>query len=765
MQRAATLFSCVIATTVLCAGCKHARSSTVTTITVTDQVLRANPVRLGINLDDHNFYDSAQIMKNLLFRNPGFEGMHYQSIFHCKKSTASACIDENQYAGWPADFWNGASVEVLTGGLSGRTGTVLSNTKTKAVAPDLGAQLTFAPGMDTIPVDSYISLRKDFPGDADTGWWIEKQGGAATSTELTDLPPGTQGKQALRVSATGSSIGITSYFDSTKGHNFLRFSGKYHLSFRAKKISSQASMQVALRRVDPNHVLYNQSVSLSPQWHTYDYTFTANETDPNAGTAAFSFSISNGEVLLDDVSLEEVSTTQSNPTVFRDAVVDTLQRAHPGVLRFMAAHTALGSTLNNLLAPPMARVRSGYSVWNPKQEDIPYGIDDFLLLCQTVGAEPWLTLPGALSQQEAAQLIAHLAAPHGDGRSWLQSFTKIHLEVGNEMWNSQFSGESMEDSIAYGHRVATLFGIMRKQQGYDAGRIDLEIGGQSAYGGRSKAMLDANTAADSLAIAPYMMRAVDQPVGDEGKKRLYQSLFAQPEMMVRKGTTFENSEIARSHHLDLSVYETNLTTLEGSIKQDQLSFTASQGAGIAVVDQMLLMLRDLNIGTQSLFSLTQYQFGRPDGSAVPLWGAVLDMGNTNRWRPQLLALSLANSAIEGNMLVAKIDGEDPTYSIRKGEDETTLADAHEIQAFAFGDSARRHLIVMNLSYDAPHAISLADPRMTTKSGTVRRIYSENVGDTNEDAEKVKISGPASVDLGGALTLPPHSMTVIDYVVK
>jgi hypothetical protein len=57
-------------------------ASGVTNLRVTSQVILPGVTRLGINLGEQNYYDSGQMLKNLLNRNPGFEGMTNRSILH-----------------------------------------------------------------------------------------------------------------------------------------------------------------------------------------------------------------------------------------------------------------------------------------------------------------------------------------------------------------------------------------------------------------------------------------------------------------------------------------------------------------------------------------------------------------------------------------------------------------------------------------------------------------------------------------------------------
>ncbi len=102
---------------------------------MTNQVVLPGVTRLGINLGEQNYYDSGQMTKNLLYRNPGFEGMAYRSILHCLQAGPWNCTDTRHSYQWPAGFWDGAHWEILDGAAVGRHGTVRSSTPTLPNAP------------------------------------------------------------------------------------------------------------------------------------------------------------------------------------------------------------------------------------------------------------------------------------------------------------------------------------------------------------------------------------------------------------------------------------------------------------------------------------------------------------------------------------------------------------------------------------------------------------------------------------------------------
>jgi hypothetical protein len=100
----------------------------------------------------------------------------------------------------------------------------------------------------------------------------------------------------------------------------------------------------------------------------------------------------------------------------------------------------------------------------------------------------------------------------------------------------------------------------------------------------------------------------------------------------------------------LAVYEVNLHTTEGTAPQAVLDrLTPSAAAGVAVAGHMLRMMRDHGVRDEMLFSLPQFRFKRADGTPVRLWGSVVEMGGRPS-APQLLAESLANRVIRGNLV-------------------------------------------------------------------------------------------------------------------
>jgi alpha-L-arabinofuranosidase len=399
-------------------------------------------------------------------------------------------------------------------------------------------------------------------------------------------------------------------------------------------------------------------------------------------------------------------------------------------------------------------------------EDVPVGIPEFLELCREVGAEPWIVAPTAMSEREAGVLAEYLAggagtkggalrAAAGRKEPWTRAFGTIHVELGNETWNGIFQGETLEDAGAYGRRAERVFEAFRKAAGTDAGRFDLAVGAFTVAPGRNGELLGAAREANSLAIAPYLMHSVTKWGNDD---ELYGPLLAEPEEMEREGVVAQTKASAGGRQL--AVYEVNLHTTEGSAPKDVLDrFTPSAAAGVAVTGHMLRMMREDGVRDEMLFALPQYDFRRGDGTAVKLWGSVVEMGG--RARPQLLAEELANRAVRGDMVRVEVTGENPVHDVTDGNDGVRIKGVHEIDAYAFRDGGWRGLIVFNYGLHQARRIAVDVPGLKGKmQASLYRLVSAGPGATNEGEPQVTVREERFE--GGEFVLEPCSMVVLEW---
>ena len=333
----------------------------------------------------------------------------------------------------------------------------------------------------------------------------------------------------------------------------------------------------------------------------------------------------------------------------------------------------------------------------------------------------------------------------------------------------------MPDPVAYGQRAREIFLAAHSSPYYVSNKFDLVIGTFTVNPDWTQKELASSSGYDSTAVAPYTFDRFDDDGSDEA---IFGPMMAEPEMLDSRpsGYMVKQARAARSasHPANLSVYEVNLATASGKASQAAVDRTVpSMGAGLALIDHMLLMMRDLGVTTQSVWALPGYSNGFENSSdhkpeRTPLFGVVVDMGGTtNLRRPQYLAEQLANTAILPTMLEARVTGANPTWDQKlSANDDVRLDGAHYLQTFAFADGPRRSLIVLNLSRTESLPVKFSGEGAPAGNVQVGRLTSRNITDNNEQQSHVAITNDAVRGFNPRSTnmLPPFSMTVYTWTV-
>jgi hypothetical protein len=842
--------SALLLLALLCAIAPATRSST--HIDVSDEPIRSDVRRFGIGLAQHNYYDSGQMMKELLFRNPGFEGLLFQSALRLRATngaTPPAAVPDGQaiddgnasVTAWRSGFWNGATYEIIwsAGANKGRTGTVLSSVAPSSAPPSsrdpLGdsAGTTFQLGdgsFRTSPGD-YIVLRKTHVGGTGGGaatgsWEVTESGGGTVTSELADLPPPPDtgfnppppiapNQQCVRLTALAPAqqARVVGRFNTT-APGFILFKGRYRVAFEGKGVGGANRVQVSVKRGNTPHL--DTLVTLSDTWTARELVFppegqpALNEDESTTGSITVEFSaVNQSAVLLDNVSLRQTDSGPANPTEFRDDVVAALAALRPGILRYVNWQD-VGNSLDNALAPVFTRKRSAYNVGGETENNLMPGLHEFFVLCKHLGSEPWYSIPVTFSNQEIANLMEYLGgsietpygklrAARGHPQPWTEVFPRFHFEFGNENWNPGYRGAALAigtSPVASGQRATELFNLIKSSPHKGAAAYQCIVGGQTANYVTNLALHNASSAHDALALAPYLSNRLDTwysgPTAQLDSDLLFGALFAEPHWWSINPTSNgqglftsafmrvnRDQLLASSRPVPLVVYEVNLHTTEWDsaspqevISQEALdAYTPSLGAGLAVMNHMLIMLRELGVADQCFFSLvghrTTFRPTPPNpeniSRSVALWGAALDMGRTNRKRPHYHALQLVNEALGGELVRTTHGGDDTRWSVNN-VNRVTFTGVPHLQSFAFREGSRRAVLVFNLSRSAALDVTFGGPNAPAGPVTLRRLASGAVTDGNENAPvlaPVEIA-LADLDPGQPMTLPPFSLSLLSW---
>ncbi|MEJ2705941.1 MAG: hypothetical protein P8Z79_26165, partial [Sedimentisphaerales bacterium] len=526
----------------------------------------------------------------------------------------------------------------------------------------------------------------------------------------------------------------------------------WHVRFWAKAKSGKPSLTVEASRWGQT-----KTIEPAPRWKRYDQIILVDKVPESRSQGGdnhlfFKLEATGGDVLIDDVELWMEG--DSNPTAFRDDLIATLRKFHPGAIRYLQTG---GSTVDNTIAPPLRsysysnrRTRT-YGPYEGHQTD-PYGLHEMYELCAYLGCEPWYCLPGTLHKQELADFMEYLGAPadvgYGKKRAelgqvepWTKVFDHIHIEFGNEAWNNAapyqcggYNGpDYWKDLIDAG-----------KNSPYYTPKVLFHTAGQAAWSGRNGGILKNAPNADRFSVAPYLISSLNKKDLDilNNDEKLFKWVFAWPIWRSQdpRGAMFQNAELARKAGIELSIYEVNHHTTHGDAPlEPRNKIVTSIGGGINVANDMLLMMREHGLRTQCLFSLIQHGYRAAGIGEVRLWGTALNMrAGHERYRPTFLACMLANKVIGGDMVKTVHSKNEPTFDatgyFTSRDGVETVSDVPAIWTYGFAQGNKRGLILISLDVSTPRPVI------------------------------VKFAGKPGFSSGYRLTLPPHSMKVLSWKV-
>jgi len=801
-------------------------------------IVRSNTNRVGVNIGAIDYWDSGQILKNLIgATNPGFEPLQNRQVWALTKAgTTSTFTVPDQYDGVPANYWSGGMftvVESQSGGAElGCTGSIASHTGPNY--PLIGQSTYVAPAITvSTPCNAPFSVgdivvlsKSTFP--TPESWWESGglggmmgsvSGHAQLLSDTTDLCA-TCGTQSLNMNAaiSGSSAKAAFYFDSLDTNDiFVLMNGAYQLSFWAKAAAGTPVLTASASRLSAGGFSCGTyTPKLTSSWAQYTFNCTASESQgaTTPGIAQVMFNATAGSVYLDNVSFEKTNTESSNTTVLRDEVIQTLQNyygpsigSNPGMFRYWVNQN--GESMSNWTEPDYAHAPTsggtGYFVGPGGSGTVSLSLEDYLVICQLLNAEPYLEVPVTFSTADAANLIEFLASPSGTtygarraalGQEdpWTSVFSNIHLSFCNECWNGgSFPGQSLADRSSapnseyyydYSVRARDIFAAMRADSYYSAPSFDLVMNAQTATNYSMDTAIQ-RAHPDSIEIEGYTYMTVNSFATDSA---LWQPAMVEPyEKVTNPSDVYNFYQSVHDYQsqrtcgasgtsaCNVNMYEWGQGTIAGSIDQTHMDYiNAGAGEGVVMALQPLLNLQYYGIRPQSFFSLTEFRNGASNGLVNKLWGNVIDMGGaTNNVRPEFLGVELVNQSIIGSMYSCPI-ASNLTYNFAGSPNGLSplpaLNNVPYLYAFCFENGTKRSLVLINTDLSSSHAIGFSGTNPPQGTVTQRQYAPAALDEMNETGTGILTNlAPATVAIEtstlsspGSITLPPHSATALDY---
>ncbi len=774
-----------------------------TTITLTDKVLVHDTERLGVHFGGDTFYDSV-ILKRRIAEN--FEGtvnrLHFMGGEVQPEGDGLYAFGLNRDA--EPSIYVGAKAHVLSGRDIWTVARVVAIETRPNPDPKRKGEATF------IRLDRRISWTKDWmngllleaetEGRGQHPWLIEKrsrvEGSPKVSREVDpqyasvgnvaavsgDTPPlvGQKASLSLDGSTTPAWVRFRVQFQQA-----APFEGQWTIKLWAR--ARAGSPALALAPTVPG-----SSEKFTPGGEWREYSFKLRLDKPAEGQNPIfmlELKATGGDVLVDNLQAWKDGDS-SNPTPFRDGLIETLKFLDGGSIRYLRNNR--DSFINSVL-PALAN--SSQRGLGTRKDN--FGTHEFYQLCAFVGADPWATLPGTFLLEEIDQLMEYHAAPPnvglgklraqlGQEKPWTEVFGKIHLQFGNEaitFFGTGYYGPDYWKSLAARIKASPY---------YDAKKFVLHLNEQ---GGGLKRLFTYHPNFDRGTVNGYHIFGVyeDQIKRAGDIPGFYDWVYASAWhmwMVQENNKNWSNLVANRELGKELSIYEggnyhsTFSDPAKAPMERINKMF-AGRAGGVSAVNSMLILLKHWGARTQQNFNFSQETFS-PAGSFGNLpervrgWGGVIGMGgDRQRYRPRFLALAAANRVIGGDLLETVHTGADPKFSVTnrfgagygpsRNPTELTVADVARIHSYAFGEGKRRGLVLVSNDPRSAQTVKLAFNGVV-RGGKAKVFWvdSKSIEDTNEfdwspGAPSVTLA-QRELDLrsGTELTLPPATLMSLEW---
>jgi hypothetical protein len=735
-------------------------------------ILRTGAKRPGLVLSQPLYYSNGQTADDMLaLNNANMMPQTFESTIYCGGGTTTTWVDLSTNGVKPANFWQGAPYYVVSGANTGQSGTITGSTAESGSTPatlSLSNSLTSPCSSATYSNDMLRVGPVTLNPSPATLFGSSLSG---TGSWSSDVPPTSISSNQIQSLSLASGNGLNFGLDTGSGQSsnigvtsgaYIHFNGTYTVNVPSKCLTTCSITVTVLRGHSTGSPTTYLNQTFSPTvsstsgagWANNTFSFTASETGEQTSLAVMSITVSGGgTALVSSPSLKEAQVVSANNTVLKDSAFQELQKLNPGVIRFMDPRT-WGCPLSTILAPISSRGSCGYShgsALTTAGSTPVIGLNDALNIGKALGnnTDVWYTVSLFLKPSDYAELEQFLngststtggaiRAALGQTAPWTSYYSCnssgpcIHLEFGNEVWNSpgaggadyvfgqSIGGSTYGGGYAYGYLAGQVAAAAHADSSYSSA-IELVEDGFFGYGMYSWPydVLLGNTQAgqkmDSIDIAPYTFVAstsLSSPATFQDQYAELENLSTcsasgTPAGCGAQGTVNGFCAEAQAAGVKCSAYEENLTGNRGIATQTQTNydqFLGGVGAGITVPLMALMEEQNNGMATANIFTLAGPYGGLGCvGSTIsatscnssssvltPTWGInkfmasgsgeTVSSANTVD-SPSAIAMAQINAAIgTKSLLVNATATAVPTYSVAASQPDPSNSGADSIAA-------------------------------------------------------------------------------------
>lgn len=535
---------------------------------ITDDVLVRNPPRFSVNIDFGGGYAPWDIDRTinawnrmvsaepLLFQHNGIadgggedylehRNMPYLSYWDCARS----------------GFWDGADIRVYRV-VEGRLTLVRKATISRSV---IGVEASGAHSEERVyftskgaPVQSgdlyILDMQRDAmptqmrPNLMAKGYpmfdgIVDKTGPLQWSVDRSTFAPEGGSTASLKVVSTepdpSRRVAMWQWYMVSNSHDAVFFPDK---SYRLQIWLKQKDVANGAIRIQVGTIT-NLVLQAGAEWKKYEVDLPVHspreryQIQQGDGTRLMVGFSGSGTLWVDNFLVYQTDTPMF---AFLPEYMSRVKEWHPAVIRLwggFSAPTLDAWVLKGFRQPSRASI---HGTGAPSYASL----DVELQLCADVGADPWLVVNPLFREEELDGLMEYLAGPpdrgygklraaQGRREPWTSAFGMIHLECGNECWNSIFSPRAWPGNPAFYARVADrLFAALKHSPLYRKDKFECIANGWDssvAVGGWTPRVAAESREADRVDIAMYFGGWEKGVGGEGGQDDVYQDrLLATP---------------------------------------------------------------------------------------------------------------------------------------------------------------------------------------------------------------------------------------------
>lgn len=763
------------------------------TVTITDNVLRSGVIPAGLNFGSEN---------TKLTVSDNFEGTLYRQAL-------TGILYKDSFVPYYADpkraeemGWNkvyvGGTYKVFPSKGQAATGTVVSISaddvniwgtgKIKNLTRFKFDRVVASDAPETGYRNSTMLFERNNDDEGffpKPGWWVSDNCSIAAEN-VPDL----FGKSSLKMDGTGKEA---LYRMKASKNDVTDVNTEWLCQFWVK--ATEGSPQVTVQWRD-NHKI--AEFTPSDKWEHKEFSFTVSGQEDRAEPIG-ELLVRGGAVLVDNI--EYMMTGDENPTAFHDDFIEAMKMINPGVLRGQL--TMGGFSPTNRIANPLSWLRGEFHKTYPLGPGIlnneypgmvSEGYQDFMEMCEEVGAEPWLSVSGTMLPEECAALIEWLAGPVdstwgkvradlGHPVPWTDTFKEITLEYGNEAWNA--FGPYLaagSDGAHYWHELT----VAAKASPWYTSNISITIGGQAVSSrGAATLMFERNTNADAYCTAPYLMSEYYKTdlAALTNMEMAVQHCLAYSIWQLNGDSNEAYSKIQEkllAADFESKHYEFNYHTTHGDqapeVHERVGMMMGSRAQGIALANYALSWLKDYGVNRQCLFKAMRHD-GSGVASKVKLWSVIKSFKKGEvALRPSGWAFAAMNKVRCGDLLET-VHSPEPTFAAygryggKNKPENFSEKTFNSVYSYAFRDGKTNGLILLNLDIKTDHQVTVnLNAPAADQTAECWELTSDSYLDHNDDPElpnKVKLeeSTIQNFQSGAVIELPACGMKVIRWVSK